>query len=142
MGLTFMENIQQQATNVLLGIAGPSDRFTLKYGLFTFRLKIKPLTCKQLIAISGEISQLKDINKDQDMFPALMVGITDIRYIAKIISISTGTYFQRIVTRAILRLPLKDVEILFSIVHKQSDMTRFFFIIAKTGRMNLLKKQE
>jgi hypothetical protein len=142
MGLTFMENIQQQASNVLLGIAGTSDRFVLKYGWFTFRLKIKPLTCKQLIAISSEISQINDINKDQDMFPALMSGIKDIRYIAKIIAISTGTRFQRIVTRAILKLPLKDVDTLFSIVHKQSDMSRFFFIIAKTGRMNLLKKQE
>ena len=135
--------MEKKTSNILLGIAGSEDRFTLKYGWFKFRLKIKPITARQLIAISGEVSQIKDINEDQEMFPALMGGVTDIQYIAKVIAIATGTRFRRIITRAILKLPLKDIQTLFAIVQKQSDPSPFFFtIILAKGRMNLLKKQE
>lgn len=132
--------MQQKAANIILGKAGPSDGFTLKYGLFTFKLKIKPLTAKQLIEISGEVSKLSSIDESKEMFPALMSGVTDTRYIARIIAIATGTRFKRIVTRGILKLDLKDIHTLFSIVHKQSDPSPFFFtIILAKGRMNLLK---
>ena len=135
--------MEKKVSNILLGIAGSEDRFTLKFGWFSFRLKIKPISARQLIAISGEVSQIKDIDKEQEMFPALMEGITDIRYIARVITIATGTRYKKIVTRAILKLPLKDIQTLFAIVQKQSDPSPFFFtIILAKGRMNLLKKPE
>lgn len=135
--------MEDKVSNILLGVSGSEDRFTLKYGWFRFRLKIKPITARQLIAISSEVSQIKDIDEKQDVFYALMKGITDIRYIARIITIATGTRYKRIITRGILKLPLKDIQKLFSIVVKQSDPSPFFFtIISAKGRMNILKKQE
>lgn len=131
-----------ETSNILLGRAGPADGFTLKFGLFTFRLKIKPLTVRQLIDISGELSKIKPAEKDMDMFPALMEGISDARFIARVIAIATGTRFKRIVTRAITKLDLKDVQTLFSIVVKQSDPAPFFLICLQAGKMNLLKEKE
>jgi len=135
--------MERKVSNVILGIAGSEDRFTLKYGLFRFRLKIKPITTRQLIAISAEVAQIKDVKEDQEMFPALMAGSPDLIHIANIITIATGTKWRRIVKRAILNLSLSDINTLFKIVHKQSDPSPFFFtIILAKGRMNLLKKQE
>uniref|UniRef100_A0A6M3JVJ6 Uncharacterized protein n=1 Tax=viral metagenome TaxID=1070528 RepID=A0A6M3JVJ6_9ZZZZ len=135
--------MEKKVSNILLGIAGSEDRFTLKFGWFSFRLRIKPITARQLIAISGEVAQIKDIDKEQEIFPALMGGITDIRYVARVITIATGTRYKGIVTRAILKLPLKDIQTLFAIVQKQSDPSPFFFtILLAKGRMNLLKKPE
>lgn len=132
--------MEKEISNIILGIAGPQDRFTLKYGWFRFRLSIKPITARQLIAISGEVSKLKAIDETKEMFPALMTGITDIKYIAKAVAIATGTRYKRIITRAIMKLPLKDVCTLFSIVQKQADPSFFFHtIILAKGRMNLLK---
>jgi hypothetical protein len=77
------------------------------------------------------------------MFPALTAGATDLNYIARVITISTGTWFKKIVTKAILELPLTDIETLFAIVKKQTDMERFFFIIVSAkGLPNLTKRQE
>ncbi len=135
--------MEQKVSNVILGIAGTEDRFTLKYGLFRFQLRIKPITARQLIAISGEVAQIKEVKEDQEMFPALMTGSPDLVHIANIIAIATGTKWRRIVARGILNLDLKDINTLFSIVHKQSDPSPFFFtIILAKGGMNLLKKQE
>lgn len=139
MGLFIME---KEITNIILGQEGPADCFVITFGWFKFKLKIKPLTVRQLIKISGELSQVRAVDESKDVFPALMEGITDTRYIAKVIAIATGTYFQRIVTSAILRLPLKDVNTLFSIVQKQSDPSPFFFICLKAGKMNQMKKVE
>ncbi len=135
--------MQEATRDIILGIAGQSDRFTLRYGWFKFHLKIKPLSAKQLVEISGEVSKIRDIDDKKDMFPALMQGVSDTRHIARVIAIATGTRYQRIVTRAIMKLPLKDFQTLFAIVHKQSDPTPFFFttILAK-GRMNLLDPKE
>ena len=103
----------------------------------------KPITARQLIAISGEIAQIRDIDKEQEVFPALMSGITDIRYIARVIAIATGTRYKRIVTQAVLRLPLQDIHTLFAIVKKQSDAERFFFIIISAkGMIQAITKQE
>lgn len=135
--------MQEQTSNIILGLAGQSDRFTLHYGWFRFHLKIKPLSAKQLIAISAEVYKLSAIDETKEMFPALMAGVPDTRHIAKVIAIATGTRYKRIVIRAILKLPLKDIQTLFAIVHKQSDPQPFFFsIILAKGRMNLLKPTE
>ena len=135
--------MQEATRDIILGIAGQSDRFTLQYGWFRFHLKIKPLSAKQLVEISGEVSKIRDIDDKKDMFPALMQGVSDTRHIARVIAIATGTRYRRIVARAIMKLPLKDFQTLFAIVHKQSDPTPFFFttILAK-GRMNLLDPRE
>ena len=134
--------MEKSVSNILLGVAGPSDRFTLKFGWFKFKLKIKPLTVRQLIAISGELSKIKPVEKDMDMFPALMGGISDARFIARVITIATGTRFKRIVARAITNLDLKDIHTLFSIVVKQSDPSPFFLTCLLIGKVNLMKEPE
>jgi len=135
--------MQERAGNIILGLAGPSDSFILRYGWFKFKLKIAPLSAKQLIEISGEVSKLSVIDEGEEMFPALMKNASDTCHIARIIAIATGTRYRRIVTRAIMKLPLKDIQTLFTIVHKQSDPSPFFFItILARGRMNLMKPQE
>ena len=135
--------MERQISNIILGISGHQDRFILKYGWFRFRLKIRPITARQLIDISGEVAQIKDINKDREMFPALMDGITDIRYIARAVAIATGTRYRRLITRAVLKLPLKDIHTLFAIVKKQSDAEQFFFtIISAKGMIKTIVKQD
>jgi hypothetical protein len=131
--------MQEQAANIILGEIGPGDTFVLKYGIFKFRLSIKPLTVRQLIMISRELAKVKDIDENQDMFKGLMDAVADSRHIARAIAIATGTRMKGLVTRAILRLPTKDLNTLFSLVNKQTDPTPFFFIIMLAkGRMNLL----
>jgi hypothetical protein len=138
-----MQNIQADAANVILGLSGPSDRFTLRYGWLRFYLKIKPLTTKQLIEISRELSKVKEIDRNKTSFSALMDGIEDTWYIARSIAIATGTKHRRIVTKAIMKLDLKDVQTLFKLVHKHSDPSPyFFFTILAKGRMNLLINQK
>jgi hypothetical protein len=135
--------MESQAANIILGQTGPADRFKLKYGWFTFNLRIKPITARQIIEISGEVAKIRDIDAEKELFPALVEGAFDIRYIAKVITIATGTRFRKIVTRAILKLPLKDIQTLFGIVRKQSDAEVFFYIIISAkGRMNLMKKKQ
>jgi hypothetical protein len=135
--------MQQQAANIILGESGQAFRFTLHYGIFKLKMQIKPITAGQMIAISREVSKLGNINPEQEMFPALMDGATDLRHIAAIIAIATGTRFRRITQRAILRLPLKDIETLFKMVHTQSDPQPFFFItVLAKGRMSLLNPKK
>lgn len=134
--------MERKISNVLLGIADSEDRFTLKHGWFRFRLKIRPITARQLIAISAEISQIKMISEDQEMFSALMTNSSDLVHIANVITIATGTRWKRIVARAVLRLDLKDINTLFKIVYKQSDPSPFFLTYLQIGKINILKKKE
>lgn len=134
--------MEKAISNILIGAAGPEDRFTIRYGWFRFRLSIKPISARQMIRISGEWSKIKDIDKSKDMFPALMENITDIKLIAKVIAISTGTKFPGLITRAILNLPLKDIQKLFAIVRKQCDPEVFFYtIISAKGISRSIAKQ-
>ena len=136
-------NERVSAANVLLGIAGHADRFTLRWGWFVFRLKIKPLTVRQLIKISREISNINDTYKDKDsFFQALVEHATDSRYICRSIAISTGTPFVRIVSHAISKLTLKDVKTLFNIVIKQSDAEIFFYTMASAKKLNVMKEKQ
>jgi len=135
--------MQEQAANIILGLTGPGDRFTLKYGIFKFRLSIKPLNAKQLIGISKEVAKIRKLDETKEMFPGLMDNIEDAKPIARAIAIATGTRYKKIVTRAVMKLPLEDIKTLFKIVHKQSDPEPFFFtIILAKGRLNLLKQPE
>ncbi len=135
--------MEQNAANIILGIAGEADTFTLRYGWFTFHLGIKLLSGKQLMAISVELSKLGTIDQDQEMFPALMEGSKDLTHIANAIAIATNTRWRKIVARGILKLSLKDIQTLFAVIHKQSDPTPFFFIsVLAKGKMNILKKPE
>lgn len=134
--------MEQAISNILLGQPGPQDRFTIRYGWFRFRLSIKPLTAQQMIRISGEWSKIKDIDKSKDMFPALMESVSDIRHIARVIAISTGTRFPRLIARSILKLPLKDIQKLFAVVRKQCDPEVFFYIIISAkGIIRSITKQ-
>ena len=132
----------KSVSNILLGKGEASDKFTLNYGILKFHLQIKPLTVKQLIAISSELSQVNEIKADTDMFPGLMASVSDARHICKSIAIATGTRFTKIVTRAVSKLSLKDIHTLFSIVVKQSDPSPFFLTCLQIGKIDILKKQE
>lgn len=134
--------MERKISHILLGIADSEDRFTLKYGWFRFRLKIKPITARQLIAIGSEAAQIKDISQEQEMFPALMAGSPDLIHISNIIAIATGTRWRRIIVYAILKLSLKDINTLFSIVIKQADPSPFFLTCLQIGKLNILKKKE
>lgn len=124
--------MEQQAANILLGQAGPSDRFKIKYGILTFRLKIKPLTARQIVQISGEASKIDIPKAENDLFVAMMENSQTLSYISNIIAISTGARFKRIVAGAVMDLPLQDIFTLFKIVRKQSDPEVFFYILAST----------
>lgn len=131
--------MEEQAANILLGKAGPSERFKIKYGIFTFRLKIKPITARQIIEISGEASKVDPENLEKDLFPAMLENSNYLLYVSRIIAIATGTRFKRIVTRAIMDLPLQDIFTLSKIVRKQSDPEVFFYILASMKGLNRMK---
>ena len=134
--------MEKEFSNVLLGQSGEAERFKLKIWGVTFKLQIRPLTARQLIQISGEISKLRDItDPDDTMFQVAMQNARDLKAICKAITIATGTRFYSIVYRAISRLPLQDIQTLFKIVIYQSDAERFFFIISAAKRLNILKKK-
>ena len=135
--------MEREVSNVILGLPGPKDRFVLKFGWLQFRLSIKPITASQLIDISGEIGQIKEIDQDKEMFPEMLERTGDLRHICNAIAIATGTRFRRIVARGILKLPLKDILTLFKIVKKQSDAEVFFYtLILAKGIIRPIAKQE
>jgi hypothetical protein len=132
-----------EVSNVILGIAGAKDRFKIRYLGINWRLSIKPVSAKNLIRISGELSKIQDIDQTREMFPVLIENSKDLKYIARSISIATGTYFEQIVTRAILDLPLSDIQTLFNIVRKQTDMERFFLLlISIKGILRLMNPEK
>lgn len=130
--------MQEKASDIILGKAGPGDTFMLKYGIFSFNLEIKPLTARQVIEIAGVLSKLKEIDPKSDMFVGLLEGSSDLNHLARAISIATGTRLRRLVQRAILKLPLKDISILMTIIKKQSDPEVFFYSIILAKGMNRL----
>lgn len=130
--------MQEKASDIILGKAGPGDTFTLKYGIFSFHLEIKPLTARQVIEIAGELSKISEIDPKSDMFVGLLQGSSDLNHLARAISIATGTRMRRLVQRAILKLPLKDISILMTIIKKQSDPEVFFYSIILAKGMNRL----
>lgn len=134
--------MQEQVANVILGKAGPGDSFTIKYGWFKFNLEIKPLTARQVIGVGAELSKLKDINPEDEKFPALIENSSDLNHISRAISIATGTRLKRIVTRAILKLPLKDIYTLLMIVKKQTECDLFFYTIILAKGLNKLKPKD
>jgi hypothetical protein len=134
--------MEKRVSNIILGIAGSEDRFALKWGWFTFHLKIKPISTRQLIKISGEICQIRDFEDENiTYFQALMEHAKDAEFISRAIAIATGTRFVRIVTRAISKLPNKDQNTLFKILIKNSDAEVFFWNMALAKKMNILKKK-
>lgn len=132
----------ERSANILLGVADSADCFRLKWGWFTFRLKIGPISTRRLIEISREICQIRDF-EDESMtyFQALMTHAKDAEFISRAIAIATGTHFVGIVSRAISRLPNKDQHTLFKIVIKNSDAEVFFYTMALARKINLLKKK-
>jgi len=136
--------MEREISNIILGVAGPEDRFILKFGWFKFKLSIKPITARQLIAISGEIGQIKGINQDKEMFPEMIERAEDLRHICNSIAIATGTRFRGIVAKGVSKLNLKDILTLFKIIKKQSDPEVFFYtlILAKGMIRTIVKEQQ
>jgi hypothetical protein len=134
--------MEDEVKNVILGLAGEKDQFTIKYLGINWKLAIKPLSAKQLIQIGGEICKLTDIEDETEtMFQALMKHANGLRFICRSIAIATGSRFQKIVTNAIMDLQLEDIQTLFSLVIKQSSAEHFFFIVASARSLNLMKKK-
>ena len=134
--------MEKEVSNIILGIAGSIDRFVLKFGIFKFHLKIKPISTRQLIKISGEICKIRDFEDENiSYFQALMEHVKDAKFISRAIAIATGTPFVRIVTYAISKLPNKDQNTLFKIVIKNSDAEVFFYTMILAKKMNILKKK-
>jgi hypothetical protein len=132
----------EEISRVILGIPGHSDRFTLRWGWLRFRLDIKPLTTRMLIKISGELSNVRQIDENREMFPLFIENAKDIQYFVNSIAIATGSPYQRIVRSAIRKLPLSDIQTLFAIVQKQCDMERFFFLCISARGLNVIKTQK
>ena len=135
--------MEKRTADIILGRSGSADSFRLKWGWFTFRLRIKPISTRQLIRISGEICQIRDF-EDENMtyFQALMTHAKDAEFISRAIAIATGTRFVNIVARAVSKLPNKDQHTLFKVVIKNSDAEIFFYTIALARKINLLKKKK
>lgn len=134
--------MERRVSNILLGHADTADCFRLKWGWFTFHLKIRPISTRRLIKISREICQIRDF-EDENMsyFQALMEHAGDAEFINRAIAIATGTSFVGIVTRAISKLSNKDQNTLFKIVIKNSDAEVFFWTMTLARKMNILKKK-
>jgi hypothetical protein len=140
MGLYF-PYMEERAANIVLGVTGPGDKFTIKWMGIKFRLQIKLISTEKLIKISREVCKIRDIyDDDETFFKALMKNGTDAKFICNAIAISTGTPFVKIISKAISKLPLKDVNTLFKIVQSRSDADVFFYIIASAKKLNLMKK--
>lgn len=129
----------EEISRVILGIPGRADRFTLQWGLLRIRCAIRPLTTRMLIRISGELSNVRQIDESKEMFPLFIENTKDINYFVNSIAIATGSSFQWIIRAAIRKLPLSDIQKLFSIVQRQSDMERFFFLCISARGLNLNK---
>lgn len=134
--------MQSQTANIILGLSGPGDGFTLKWGWFRFHLKIKPISTKDNIRIGAELCQIREFEDENiSYFQALMEHAKDAEFINRAIAIATGTPFVRIVSHAISKLPNKDQNTLFKIVIKNSDAEVFFYTMALAKKMNILKKK-
>ena len=135
--------MEERALDIVLGITGPGDRFTIKWCGIKFRLQIKLISTERLIRISKEICKIRDIEDEgETMFQALMEHAPDARHICRAIAIATETPFVKIVTRAILKLPLKDIRTLFKIVRTRADSEVFFYTLASAKKLSLMKKKD
>jgi hypothetical protein len=133
--------MEEKAANIILGITGPGDRFTIRWIGIKFRLQIKLISTERLIKISRELCHINDTYEDDEsFFNALMKNASDARYVCRAIAISTGTPFTRMVSHAIMKLPLKDLHTLFNIVQARSDARFFFLTMASAKKLNLMKK--
>ena len=130
---------EADAANIILGEAGAGDGFTIKWGILRLKYQIRPITARSLIKISREVCRIKDIDLETAMFPGLMNGAGDMKFVCRSIAIATGTRFPRFVARAISDLPSKDILALWNILVKQSDPSSFFFIIMSARGMNKMK---
>ena len=132
---------QNHAANIILGEAGNGDGFKLRYGIFRFRLKIKPVSAKALIQISRELSRIQgDINSEEQMFPEMMNHAENLDHICMAISYATNARFKKFASSVIASLPIEDVKKLWQVVLKQSDPSSFFFIMISAKGMNKMKK--
>jgi hypothetical protein len=134
--------VQEEISRVILGIPGKADRFTLRWGWLRFRLAIRPLTTRMLIRISGELSNVRAVDENREMFPLFIENVRDIRYFVNSIAIATGSPYQRIIRSAIRKLPLADIQQLFAIVQRQCDMERFFFICISAKGLQVTKSKQ
>jgi len=134
---------EAEAANVILGEAGEGDKFILRYGIFKFRLSVRPVTARDMIRISREVCHINaQIDMNEAMFPQLAEQAGGLKYVCNSIAIATGTKYVKLVSRAISRLSLGDIFKLWNIVVKQSDPSSFFFIMISAKGLNKLKKME
>jgi hypothetical protein len=135
--------MKEEVAGVILGgKVAKAESFEVRWGILKLNLKIRLQTVAQVIEIAGEVGQIRDIdeNDQRSMYPVFVERITDVKKVVNAIVIATGTRFRWLVRKMLLGLPLKDIDTLWAIVQRQSDIQRFFFIIISAkGQMNLLK---
>ncbi len=131
--------MEKELANVILGRVEDGDKFEIKYWGIKFKLSIKPLSPKKLIAISGFLCRIREIEEGQSSFHALMKTADDLKLICNSIAISTGFPFRRFLCGAIMKLSLEDVETLFNILIKQSNAAFFLNTMVLGKNLNILK---
>lgn len=131
--------MEVQAANIILGLSGVSDRFTIRWCGLRFRMKIRPISVRGVIQISRELAKLKDVDFDANMFPEAMAKAENLKHICRAIAIATGTRFPGIIARMLTNIDLKDLRTLWDAVEKQTDPKHFFFIMVSAKGLNQLK---
>lgn len=133
----------EQVSNLVLGKANESEKFILTFLGFSVKLGIKPLSLRKLIKISEHISKIGDIkDNDQTTFHVLMEDSKNLKHICCAITIAIDFPIKLFVYNALIRLPLKDIKILFDILIKQSDPTFFLNILASARNLDVLRPKE
>lgn len=146
------ENIPEELGRIIIGKAGPAERFWIELFGIKIPFKIRPVSGQAEIEIATEQEKLTlvNISDETDMFIGMMENSRNIIVFSNMIAIaalSSGWkrfFFQRITARLIRKGTNEDMALLMQIVRKQSNAERFFFTmkLAKELSRLLMKKQK
>lgn len=133
--------MERKLANVILNRYGVEDRFDLRILGIKFHFGIKPISGRNIIRISYEISCMSEITDETQMvFHALIEHSGNIKNICNSIAIATNSPFKTFVSYLISRLSLENIETLWNIVLKQSNPSFFLSTMVSAKSMNLMKK--
>ncbi len=140
-----MENkniTSESAANLVLGIAGDGDKFSIKTGLFEFRFQLRPLWTFHVVKISREISKMQEIDPSADAFAEMFKRSGNYKNVCNSIAIAALFkewkifLFKRIVSRLIMKSEPVQVQQLWDMVKDKTDPKRFFFIMVSAKGFN------
>ena len=129
------ENIPEEFARIVLGKAGPGEKFWIELFGLKIPFQIRPVSGQGEVEIGMERSKLTLVNlyDDTDMFIGMMENYKNVIVFSKMIAVaalSSGWkifLFKRIVARLIRKGTNEDIAKLMAIVRKQSNAERFFF---------------